>query len=127
NLYRLPSTSRVPLPELNLWKSPLLGKSYLTILLRKRVLEGRDVRRVQRWRLEDAAGCEYVCRGGVRALTHLPPGAGTGCQAGVKRAVAWLLASLCFPSRVGLMTALIMPDGSHQSSFNSRKTSKYCL
>lgn len=32
-----------------------------------------------------------------------------------------------FPSRARLMTALIMPDGSHQSSFNSRKMPKYCL
>lgn len=43
--------------------------------------------------------------------------------------VCWalLMASLCSPSRVRLMTALIMPDGSHQSSFNSRKMPKYCL
>lgn len=96
--------------------------------LRKCGAGGR--RRTARTALETGGGCsacvracECVCAScGTRT-----PGAGTGRPAGGKRAVALLVASRCFPSRAGLMTALIMPDGSHQSSSNSRKMSKYCL
>lgn len=77
--------------------------------------------------LETGEGCPICTHVCVRGLARIPWEWGTGCQTGVKHVIILLTASFCFPSRVGLMTALIMPDGSHQSSFNSRKMSKYCL
>lgn len=80
--------------------------------LRKGVPEGRAVQPVWCEEQEEAAPC--VC-----SWIWLSDG----------WEVCWalLMAPLCFPSRVRLMTALIMPDGSHQSPFNSRKMPKYCL
>lgn len=80
-----------------------------------------------RWEAEEAARCVYVYRCSCVSSGALAPGTRTGCQTARSALVIVLMASLCFPSRLGLMTALVMPDGSHQSSFNSRKTSKHCL
>lgn len=80
--------------------------------LRKGVPEGRAVQPVWCEEQQEAAPC-------VSSWIWLSDG-WEACW-------ALLMASLCFPSRVRLMTALIMPDGSHQSPFNSRKMPKYCL
>lgn len=99
----------------------LLCSSTLRVLC---LLQAVGIRgRGQTWAAHAARRGRGACPVCVCEVCVLSPELAPGCHTDVMQPVLLLAASFCSPSRVGLMTAVLMPDGSHHHHW----TAEICL